>query len=111
MGFEEFIGKIAVGGWGKDVALGFIPVYLGRVSLDECHEYIVTNRSLSKGVNGSTWPALRKIARSVNIDITLEEVITQLRANRPEVLGVILNTPGGREWLSRQVDDIKQNLS
>lgn len=111
MGWEEFIGKIAVGGWGEDVLRGLIPAYLKRISLDECHEYIVTNRSLLQGVNENTWQALRRIARSVNINITLEEVIKELQKNRPDVLGVILNTPGGREWLARQVDEIKVKLT
>lgn len=111
MGWEEWIGKIAVGGWGEDALRGFIPAYLGRISLDKCYEYILTDRSLFHGVNENTWRTLRKIASSLKVNLTLEMVIKELQENRPDVLGVILNTPGGREWLSHQVDEIKEKLA
>lgn len=111
MGLEENIGKIAVGIGGEDFVNSFISTSLKRISLDKCHEYIITNRSLLQGVSEKTLTAIRKIASRVKINITLEEVIKKLQTSRPDVLGVILNTPGGREWLSHQVDEIKNKLT
>jgi len=43
-------------------------------------------------------------------NIRLEIILAWLREDKPEIYSTIINTPGGEEWLSRQIEDIKEKL-
>lgn len=106
----EKIGKIVAFGWGDRVLRGFIPEYLGLISLDKCHEYIRDNKDLLAGVSEKDWSILRKIARAAKIDLTMKEVVTELQQSRPDVLSIIINTPGGNDWLNTQIENAREKL-
>ena len=45
-------------------------------------------------------------------DFTMEDVVGWLRIGdaRPDLASIIINTPGGIEWLGRQIDTFKTHL-
>ncbi len=104
------LGGVLAFGYGDRILKGFIPQYLGGISLDGCYEYITTDRDLLASVEERHWTVLKKVAKAARIKLTTEEVVAELRKSRPDVLAIILNTPNGREWLDKQVTNCRQKL-
>ena len=106
----EAIGKILYGGWGDRVIVGIFMGYLRKSTPKSCYEWIKDNHSLLGGVSEREWSRLKKMAGSVNVDITREDIVTGLRERRPDLLGVIINTNGGMDWLDSQIIEVKKKL-
>lgn len=107
----EFIGKMLTAGYGDRVLIGILMGLWDNVSPDRAYEYIRDDLKLGQWIAEEDWRKYRKLAKDANIgDITTERVITELRNRHPDILGVIINNPKGREWLDRQITEIKGKL-
>lgn len=104
------IGKMLAFGFGPDVLKGFIPAYLGRISLESCVEYIAKDRDLLASISDDDWIVLRKVAQAANIELSYKSVMAQLEKNRPDVWAIIYGTPCGPEWLEKQVQNCRGKL-
>ena len=97
-------------GFGPDVAKGFIPGLLKKLSVEKCRQYILEDRSLLSGVNPDHWKLIRKAARAAKLTLSYDEVIAQLATNRPDILATLCTTEGGVEWLNRQVEEAQKKM-
>lgn len=107
----ESIGKVLAGGFGDRVAVGILTGLLEGVTPARIYEYIKDDLELGHWLSDSDWQRFQRMAKGANIgNITSEDVIIALRDNCPDILGVILNHPSGREWLDRQISKMKERL-
>lgn len=107
----ESIGPIFAGGFGDRVAIGIFIGLLDGVTPARVYEYIKDDIEPGYWLSDNDWNKFSRVAKSTNIgDITSEDVIIALRDNCPDILGVILNHPSGREWLDRQISKMKERL-
>lgn len=107
----ESIGHILTGGWGDRVAVGILMGLLEGVTPYRLYEYIKDDIEPGYWLSDSDWRKFRRMAEGANIgNITSEDVIIALRDNRPDLLGVLLNHPEGRQWLDNQIAKMKEKL-
>lgn len=107
----EAIGKILTLGFGDQVLIGMFFGFLKNVTPARCYEYIKNDMQLGHWVTDSQWEKYRKLARKANItSITIENIIKEMRKHRPDLLGIIINTPGGNNWLDLQIKRMKGKL-
>ncbi|MBU0778168.1 hypothetical protein KKF82_07910 [Patescibacteria group bacterium] len=107
----EAIGKIMAAGFGDKVLSGLIVGILRNVTPDRCCEYIDKDIELGHWASDNQWERFRRMAKGANVkDITSEDIINDLRKHKPDILGVIINHPRGREWLDTQLDAVKKKL-
>ena len=107
----ESIGKILAGGFGDRVAIGLLMGLWENVGPGRLYEYIRDDIALGYKVTDDEWANYKRMAQAANLgDITAERVIKELRDRRPDLLGVILNHPPGRDWLDRQIIQLKKRL-
>lgn len=111
-GFDfEKVGQILVGGFGDRVAVGVIFGLIEDLTPMQCYNYINENTDLVAKVSEDDWTEARRVTKSISLDeITVQRIIDELRRNRLDLLGVILNTPGGVEWVIAQLDNVKAKL-
>ncbi len=109
--WTEKLGKILAGGFGPEVVQGLIAGYFEKIPAEKCRQYIRDNKSLTENVTEKQWELLHKTSRAAKINVCYEEVVRQIKANRPDVLGILMTTDGGITWLRRQVEEVKQKLA
>jgi hypothetical protein len=79
---------------------------LARVSVDDLHETIMADRDLIGNLDPEIAGKVRGLLSRTSLARKPDPaayILDRLAEKRPELLGVILNTPGGRDWLDRQV--------
>ena len=103
-------GKILAFGFGPDVLKGFIPAYLAKIDLDTCVDYITNDKDLLSNISEEDWIVLRKVAGSAKLEITTKSILSELDKSRPDLWAIIYNTPGGVDWLDRQITKCRQML-
>ncbi len=109
--WTEKLGQILSGGFGPEVVQGLIAGYFERIPTGKCRQYIRDNKSLAEEVTEKQWELLRKTSRVSKINVCYEEVVRQIKANRPDVLGILMTTDGGIAWLRGQVEEVKKKLA
>lgn len=107
----ETIGKMLGMGFGDRVLIGALMRALDNVTPERMYEYIRDNIPPFHWALDDDWQKFRKLAKQANAgQITKEQVISALRKYHPGLLGVILNTPSGENWLDTQLTEIKRKL-
>lgn len=106
----ETLGKMLAFGFGPDVMKGFIPAYLGKISLDSCIEYINGDKDLLGNVSEEDWIVLRKVAQAAKLEISYGSIMFELEKSRPDLWAIITSTPGGKAWLDRQIQKCRDRL-
>lgn len=108
----ESIGRLIAGGWGDKVFIGFLIRLLDDVTAERCYQYIQDNMQLLHWASDKDWTRYQRIAKSANIgDVTKEEVISELRKYRPDIVRVIImNQPESLDWLDNQIAEMKEKL-
>jgi hypothetical protein len=106
----EALGKIIAFGFGPDVLKGFIPAYLAKIDLDSCLDYINNDKDLLASVSEEDWVILKKVANAAKLEISTKSVMNELEKTRPDLWAIIYNTPGGLDWIDRQLTNCRQKL-
>lgn len=107
----DTIGKMLAMGFGDRVLIGVLMGALDDVTPDRMYEYIKDNIPPLHWASDDDWQKYGKLAKQANAgQITKEQVISAFRKYHPDLLGVILNTPGGDEWLDTQIKEIRKKL-
>lgn len=107
----ERVGRILAFGFGDRIAIGIIFGFIEGLPPAKLYECIINNTDLAGSVSNNNWITAKKYARYVGSDIiTVDRFISELRKNRVDLMGVIVNTPGGMEWLDGQVKKTRQAL-
>lgn len=105
------IGEILSYGYGDRVVIGMIFGAIENISPIKLYNYIVDNISLSDKISDDDLEHLRTITKYVESgDIIAKRVMDELRENRLDLSGVIVNTPGGVEWIEQQIKTVKSRL-
>ena len=76
-------------------------------------EYVQSNHSLWGDMDEDKRRQLAVLAQKVgNLDfITSEFLINSIRKDFPEVASLFLNSPSAREWLERQIEELKAGVN
>lgn len=107
----ENIGKIAVGGFGEKAIQGLLMSMLNELTPEKAYSYITTDSQLLKRVNEVQWHKFSNMAHKANLKpITMDIVRNFLSEKRIDLLSIVVNTPNGEEWLSKQVDFVNTKL-
>ena len=107
----EEIGQTLKGGFGPRVAIGLIIGLMRPVTQKRCYEYITENKPLLYLLTDEDWKKYAHHAKGVNLnEITYEAVYKRLEKRRPDLIAVIINTEGGRDWLKAQVETLKGKI-
>lgn len=110
MKLEDF-GKIFATGFGDRVLVGVIVGFLDDTTPDRCYEYIQKNMQALHWASEDEWVQLRELVKNADIkDISVDDVVNELREYRLDILGVIINHPDGMKWLQSQVDIMRKKL-
>ena len=106
----EELGKIM--GLGNRIILGYLIGYLNNVTPDQCYEDIRDDKSLFQGVAEGDWEKYQEMAKGAHAEEILnkEVLIETLRKYRLDLLGVIINHPGGQDWFARQIAEVREKL-
>lgn len=110
----ETIGKVLASGFGDRVATGILFGFVENVSPARLYQYIKEDKALGYWLSDGEWEKYRKMVKNVDTstlgEVTWQRAVSELRKRRPELLGVIINTPGGHDWLDRQLKRMKERL-
>lgn len=106
----EDVGKVLASGFGDRVLVGMAVGLLENSTPEGCYEWIRDNRSLIEGIPDEDWARYREIAKNIEVNLTRDNIISELRKHRLDLLGVILNHPSGIDWLDRQITEVKNKL-
>jgi hypothetical protein len=105
------LGKIAVGGFGEQAMQGMLMAMLNDLTEEKAYKYITEDSQLLKRITGQQWQHFGNMARKAKMQpITMETVEKFLSEKRIDLLSVVINTPNGKEWLTKQVNIVNQNL-
>lgn len=104
---------IVIGGWGNDIVSGMIGNMLNGVTPDTLYAAIKTGGAVLSNINDDSWNNYNNILGSFNIAniLNTEFILAILSKNRSDLVCIIINTPGGIDWLNKQLVDIKSRLS
>jgi hypothetical protein len=107
----KHVGGAFISGFGPSLILGMFRGYLDETTVDMCCESILHNQSLWQGLTEDDWFYYAGIVKEYKIDeIKYEDIVKELTKNRIDLMGVIINTPGGEAWLQAQVQFVKSKL-
>lgn len=110
----ETIGKILASGFGDRVATGILFSFIENVTPARLYEYIKEDKPLGYWLSDGDWERYRGMVKNVDAstlgEVTWQRAVSELRKRRPELLGVIINTPGGHAWLEKQLNRFKERL-
>ena len=107
----ESIGKIAVGGFGEQAIQGMLMSMLNDLTPEKTYQYIIEDSQLLKRITGQQWQHFGNMARKAKMTpITMDTVEKFLTDKRIDLLSVVINTPNGKDWLTRQVNIVNVNL-
>jgi len=107
----DVIGRILSTGFGDRVLTGMVLGLLNNVTSGRVYEYIRDNINIGYWVTDNDWQKYQKMTQNANVKgITKDDIIAELKKNRIDILGVIINTNGGNEWLDTQIEMLKEKL-
>ena len=98
------------GAAGDRAAIGFLFGLIRDTTPLELLDYIKAQRPLFPGVSDGDWAELRPLAQKAHINLTHDRVIEEFRHRRLDLLAIIINQPGGMEWLDAQIATVKNKL-
>lgn len=103
------VGGIVTSGYGDRVLMGVIMRAFGSPA--RCYQYIKDDVRVFHWASGKHWRVFKDLAKRAKIGkFTKDTITSELRKLRPDLLGVILNTQGGGDWLDRQIVELNKKL-
>lgn len=109
---KTFLSEMAVQ-YAADFVRGLMVELLKDMTAKDCYRAIRDNVNLwsasPKSLQGEGHTLAGRFEQYSGF-LTTELVIEWLKADRPDLASVIVNTPGGIEWLDGQVENVKGQL-
>ena len=107
----EMMGKIVVAGFGEQALPGAIAYLCRELTPSKVYKFIKEDGSLITWGEDKEWSIIRKLVRSAKVDKLSQSELTRIFGEtRPDLMGVIINHPGGQEWLDRQIISLRGKL-
>jgi hypothetical protein len=114
-GVASSFGKELLSGLTPRAASGLINELFHQWSVDvpKITQYVQQNRSLWDGIEPDRRRQLGGLAKKVgSLDfITPDFLVDSIKRDFPAVASLFLNWPEAGEWLARQIDDLKKQVS
>lgn len=105
------VSGVLVGAFGDKVVIGILIRLLDDVTPGMAYRSVISNLPLFNTVNESDWQRWAKYPQKFHIrEITRDRVYKEMNKYRPDIVGIIINTPGGIDWMDRQINFAKQKL-
>ncbi len=112
LGQLEKVSGVMVAAFGDRVLVGILIRLLDDVKPMQAYDYIINGRSLFESVPKSDWIHWKELRDKFKIkEIPIERVHKEILKRRPDIMGIIVNTPGGEDWFQAQVAFAKEKLS
>lgn len=106
------LGEVLSLGFGDAVAVGMIFGMISDTQPVELYNAIINKQDLTVTVTEDNWADIRRMADRINLDeINTQRILNELRKKRLDLLSVIINTPGGLQWVDSQLATVKKKLS
>jgi hypothetical protein len=113
--YRDILGKGFIAEMAPGIARGALSELFqqGRVGVSEATQWIESNKSLWASMSPEYQEQMRSLVKKMGrIDwLTFNWVIDGLKESSPAVASLFLGWDKGRNWLKRQVDEIKRNLT
>lgn len=112
----RFAGGALTRGFGPKMAIGMFISYLDNVTPDQLYEYMRDNRSriaeVFSEMSDDEVSRFRSLAHEyLDGPPSIEDILKSLKKHRLDLAGVVINQPGGVEWLERELEMITEKLS
>lgn len=108
--FSKMAKSVVVGAGGGRIFRGAVVRYLKGLDIQRCLDYIHENRDLLDFWGGKEWGILKKFVKDAKIEDPEKEFVALLSKYRPDIMDVVINEPGGKEWLAGQIAKLKARL-
>jgi len=83
---------------------------LNDLTEEKAYKYITDDSQLLKRITGQQWQHFGNMARKAKMQPSQwKQSRSFLSEKRIDLLSVVINTPNGKEWLTRQVNIVNQN--
>lgn len=111
MSLGDTIKAVVLGAWGDDIFFGMLLEALSDTTADEIYEFIRDDKSLLSLVIPDKDRIIKE-AHYLDLDALLnpENILTRLISERPDIVGIILNSPKGISWLNKQLLEIREEI-
>lgn len=107
----EIVGKIVVAGFGDQALPGAIAYLCREVTPSKVYKFIKEGGSLIAWGEDKDWAAIRKLVQGAKVDKLSHPALLKIFSNtRPDLMGVVINQPGGEEWLDKQISELRTKL-
>lgn len=106
------LGGILIGGFGEKAAIGFLIGLLDNTTPDDCYDFLASDSDLFPDVTDEEWEKYAKFVARANVSkIDNERILHEFQKRRPDLLGVVINYPGGLKWFDQQFGKIRHKLN
>ena len=106
-------GNVVMVAFGDDILVGALIGMMDKITPMQCYRYIKENKQLlpDSDISPEDWAKIRQFIRKARLEkLDNERIVKAFQKNRPDLLSVVLNQPGGLEWFSRQLERIRAKL-
>jgi len=108
--WERLASSVLVGGAGGPIFRGAMKGFLNRLDIERLLFYIQQDRDLLDFWGDDEWAKVKSYIKRARVEKPEEEFVNLLSETRPDLMDVILNEPGGVDWMKRQIENIKVRL-
>lgn len=111
----RFAGGALTRGFGPKMAIGMFISYLDGVTPEQLYEYMRDNRSrideVFSEMSDDEVERFKALAHEyLDGPPSFDDVWKSLRKHRPDLAGLLLNHPGGVEWLEGELNKVIERL-
>ncbi len=103
--------RVALGGWGDRIILGFLFGKLSDVTPEQFSQAADKGSPLIQGVSDQDWQEWAELARMAHVEkVTFDQLLDMCGKKRPDLLEVLVTNSNARPWLVNQLAEIKVKL-
>jgi hypothetical protein len=100
-----------IGAFGDKVIIGVLVRLLDDITPGIAYKAVSNNTPLFINVSNQDWDRWKIKAQKFRIkDFSVDRVVSEITKYRPDLIGIIINTNGGIEWLNDQIVFAKDKL-
>lgn len=107
------VGGVAVALFGKQAAIGVLIGLMDGVTPRQCYDSMKCNQSLFGEISDQDLIKIRNVIKRVGFtksDLTDQKIQEAFQKDRPDLVGVVINYPGGTTWFLGQIDSFRKRL-
>ncbi len=108
----EVATKVGILGWSDKLSMGALGAIFKHVDKDAATKFINQDLSMWDGWSEERWETIRRIANKIKFEqvVTMENVMAILQKERLDLYVLFSFHPGGKAWLRKQLEELKEKL-